>query len=89
MARSRMTLMIDRDMLANAHKASGKKTYSETVNDALREAARVAKFRRALQQFDEHRDEFFTPGYREEFWLERGNPEMARAVREEEAAKRR
>lgn len=77
--------MIDQDVLADAHKASGRRTYSETVNDALREAARVEKFRNALQWFDEQRDDIFMPGYREEFWLGRGNPEMARAVREEEA----
>jgi hypothetical protein len=83
-----MNLVIDQDLLADAHKASGNRTYSETVNDALRESARVEKLRSALQQFDEHRNDYFIPGYREEFWLGRGNPEMAQAVREEEAARR-
>ena len=87
MVRCRKSPVIEEGVLVDVRKASGKRTYPESVNDALREAARVEKFRSALQQFDDHRAEFFMPGYREEFWLGRGNPEMAQAVREEEAAK--
>lgn len=80
-----MTLTIDEEALEIVHKESGQKTHSDTVNRVLHEASRGERLRRSLEWFDENKDDLFVPGYREEFWLSRGNPEMARQAREEEA----
>jgi hypothetical protein len=52
--------------LQDAHKASGKKTYSETVNDLSREAVRVDALLRAMEDLSQHPDPWW-PGYVEEY----------------------
>jgi hypothetical protein len=60
----RMNLVIDEDALERAQKATGDKTYSGTVNTALREVARMEILRDGLDRMD-HMSWF--PGYVEEY----------------------
>jgi hypothetical protein len=60
----RMNVVIDEDALARAQKATGEKTYSATINTALREVARMEILRDGLDRLD-HMSWF--PGYVEEY----------------------
>jgi len=60
----RMNLVIDEEALRCAQKATGDKTYSCTVNTALREVTRMEILRDGLDRLD-HMSWF--PGYVEEY----------------------
>jgi hypothetical protein len=59
-----MNLIVDDELLEQARKKLGHKTYSETVNRALREVLRIEVLRNALDRWD---DDMWLPGYVEEF----------------------
>jgi hypothetical protein len=85
--RRRLNLVVDDDLLEAARKVSGKKTYTETIEHALQEIARVEKVKDFLTWFDDNKGDIFVPGYEEEFWIQRGHPEIARALRAKRSAK--
>ena len=60
----RMNVVIDEEALERAQKATGDKTYSATINTALREVARMEILRDGLDRLD-HMSWF--PGYVEEY----------------------
>jgi Arc/MetJ family transcription regulator len=60
----RMNVVIDEDALARAQKATGEKTYSGTINTALREVERMEILRDGLDRMD-HMS--WWPGYVEEY----------------------
>jgi hypothetical protein len=60
----RMNVVIDEEALERAQKATGEKTYSGTINVALREAARMEILRDGLDRMD-HLS--WWPGYVEEY----------------------
>ena len=69
----RMNLIIDEELLERARKRLGDKTYSDTVNRALREVVRIEVLRDGLDRF-EH--DMWWPGYVEEFGP---NPPLTKA----------
>jgi hypothetical protein len=60
----RMNVVIDEEALERAQQATGQKTYSGTINTALREMARVEILRDGLDRMD-HMS--WWPGYVEEY----------------------
>jgi hypothetical protein len=60
----RMNLIVDDELLEQARKKLGLKTYSETINRALREALRIEVLRNGLDRF---RQDMWWPGYVEEY----------------------
>jgi putative antitoxin of VapBC-like toxin-antitoxin system len=71
-----MNLVVDDELLEQARKKLGHKTYSETVNRALREVLRIEVLRDGLDRF-EH--DMWWPGYVEEFGP---NPPLAKSERQ-------
>jgi len=59
-----MNVVIDEEALEKARKITGDKNYSDTINHALREIARIEVLRDGLDRF-EHT--LWWPGYVEEF----------------------
>jgi predicted transcriptional regulator len=64
----RTNVVLDEELLEKARRASGKKTYSSVVNEALAEYVRRHDFKRALAAFqaEVEKGDFFWPGYLEE-----------------------
>ena len=60
----RFNLVLDEKLLEEARKKLGDKTYSDTVNRALREALRIEVLRDGLDRFDH---DMWWPGYVEEY----------------------
>jgi hypothetical protein len=60
----RMNVVIDEEALERARHATGEKTYSGTINRALREVARIEILRDGIDRID-HTS--WWPGYVEEF----------------------
>ena len=67
-----MNLIVDNELLEQARKKLGHKTYSETVNRALREVLRIEVLRDGLDRFEY---DMWWPGYVEEFGP---NPPLSR-----------
>jgi hypothetical protein len=60
----RMSVVIDEEALEQAHRATGEKTYSATINTALREVTRIEILRDGLNRLDHMT---WWPGYVEEY----------------------
>jgi len=60
----RMNVVIDEEALERARRATGEKTFSGTINRALREVTRMEILRDGIDRFDELG---WWPGYVEEF----------------------
>jgi hypothetical protein len=60
----RMNVIIDEEALEHAHSATGEKTYSATINKALREVTRMEILRDGLDRLDHMT---WWPGYVEEY----------------------
>jgi len=73
----RITIVVDEDALEQARSATGQKTYSATINAALREMARMEILRDGLARLD-HMS--WWPGYVEEYGPNPPVPEAARNV---------
>ncbi|HEX3577887.1 MAG TPA: type II toxin-antitoxin system VapB family antitoxin [Thermoanaerobaculia bacterium] len=71
----RMNLVIDEEALTRAQKATGDKTFSGTVNKALREVVRMEILRDGLDRMDHMT---WWPGYVEEYGP---NPPLAETAR--------
>jgi len=74
----RMNVMIDEEVLEEARKASGKKTYSETINHALKEISRVSDLRAGLKWMVENHDDLWLPGYQEDYRPDRTPDEIGK-----------
>jgi len=59
-----MNVVIDEEALERAQKATGEKTFSGTINTALREVARIEILRDGLDRMDRMS---WWPGYVEEY----------------------
>jgi hypothetical protein len=68
----RTNVILDEELLELARKASGEKTYSATINQALKEFVRVARLTRAINEMHGVGDEAFAPGFLEDY--ERRHP---------------
>lgn len=63
----RTNVVLDEKLLEEARQVSGERTYSATVNRALKELVREGKFRASLRHMQSMAgDDFFVPGYLEE-----------------------
>ncbi len=60
----RFNLVLDEELLEEARKKLGDKTYSDTVNRALREALRIEVLREGLDSWS---DDMWLPGYVNEY----------------------
>jgi hypothetical protein len=66
----RTNVVLDEDLLEEARRATGEKTYSATINTALEEIVKRRNFRRAFDAVSQlaAKGEFFYPGFIEEEW---------------------
>ena len=64
MRMKRFNLVLDEKLLEEARKKVGDKTYSDTVNRALREMLRIEILRQGLDRLT---DDMWLPGYVEEY----------------------
>jgi hypothetical protein len=72
-----MNLIVDEEALESARKLFNTKTYSDTVNHALREMVRGEEIRAGFQWMHEQGDALFWPGYRETYRPDRRPDEIA------------
>jgi hypothetical protein len=73
----RMNLIVDEEALESARKRFGSKTYSDTVNHALREMVRGEEVLEGLKWMNEQGDSLWWPGYRETYRPDRLPEEIA------------
>jgi hypothetical protein len=68
----RTNVVLDAELLEEARRATGEKTYSATINTALEEVVKRRKFRRAFDAVAQlaAKGDFFYPGFIEEEWPE-------------------
>jgi hypothetical protein len=68
----RTNVVVDEELLDNARRAMGERTYSATITRALEESVRRRQFDEAFEKFSAlvASDQFFQPGYVEETWPE-------------------
>lgn len=72
-----MNVIVDEELLEEARRASGEKTYSGTINKALAELARLERLDRGLRRLQEFGDDYFMPGYLEMLDAEEANQRVA------------
>jgi hypothetical protein len=64
----RTNVVVDEELLENARRATGEKTYSGTIAAALEEVVRRDRLKKSLEAFQSEaaKGDFFWPGYLEE-----------------------
>ena len=68
----RTNVVLNEELLEEARRATGEKTYSATINTALEEVVKRQHFRRTFAAVSQlaARGDFFYPGFIEEEWPE-------------------
>lgn len=64
----RTNVILDEELLEQARKASGERTYSATINRALDELVRRNRVFSMIEEIRASPEELFAPGYVETMW---------------------